>query len=368
VFAQDTDLKAAKRLRWAGHAMMALIVLGSILPLHWSLDSAARWPLLFKWRDMQPYDILQNVAALMPVGVVYGASRDAEARWRSLLFAALVAVLLQLVQLWLPDRTPRLTDALANILGLALGLGFARATHAMRKIPGAPQPIELAILLLLLSYMLLLCLIEQGFAKAMDQWLMRAGQFAVGLKFPAAQLFIAGFVGRALVAGHERAMWLFLLLCAACLLLGPSPALALAFLTGAALAQFAPRHIALVAAVIAVLVVLLWDGLTPWIPLSRQMTWVPLKSMLTHTSMSSFVSLAWKLFCWSSLSLFLCYFARQGRTVLLFVTTLVAAIEVTQMFIASGFPDVTDIILAAGISGLVVLAVQQSGQQLGHWR
>jgi glycopeptide antibiotics resistance protein len=368
VFAQDTDLKAAKRLRWAGHAMMALIVLGSILPLHWSVESAARWPLLFKWRDMQPYDILQNVAALIPVGVVYGASRDVEARWRALLLAALVAVLLQLVQLWLPDRTPRLTDALANIAGLALGWGFARATHAMRKIPGAPQPIELAILLLLLSYLLLLCLIEQGFAKTTDQWLMRAGQFAVGLKFPLAQLFIAGFAGRALVAGHERAMWLFLLLCAVFLLLGPSPVLALAFLAGAGLAQFAPRRIAITAAVIALCAVLLWDGLTPWISLSRQMTWVPLKSLLANASMSSFVSLAWKLFCWSSLSFFLCYFVRQGRTILASVTVLVAAMEVTQMYIASGFPDVTDIILAAGMSGLVVLAVQQSGQQLGHLR
>jgi glycopeptide antibiotics resistance protein len=368
VFAQDTDLKAAKRLRWAGHAIMALIVLGSILPLHWSLTAAARWPLLFKWRDMQPYDILQNVAALVPVGIVYGASRDAEARWRSLLLAALVAVLLQLVQLWLPDRTPRLTDALANIAGLALGLGFARGTHAMRNIPGAPQPIELAILLLLLSYVSLLCFIEQGFAKAMDQWLMRAGQFAVGLKFPFVQLLITGFVARALVAGHERAMWLFLLLCAVCLLLGPSPALAPAFLAGALLAQFAPRRVAIVASVAALLVVLLWEGLTPWIPLSRHMTWLPLKSMLTHTSMSSFVSLAWKLFCWNSLSLFLCYFMQQGRVVLLLVTLLVAAIEGAQMYIASGFPDITDIILAAGMSGLVVLAVQQSGQQLGQMR
>jgi glycopeptide antibiotics resistance protein len=368
VFAQDTDLKAAKRLRWAGHAMMALIVLGSILPLQWSLDAVARLHLLFKWRDMQPYDILQNVAALVPVGIVYGASREVDARWRSLLLAGLVTVLLQLVQLWLPDRSPRFTDAIANIAGLALGLGFARATHRIRNIPGAPKPIELAILLLLLSYMLLLCLIEQGFAQAMDQWLMRSGQFAVGLKFPVAQLLIAGFVARALVAGQTRAMWLFLLLCAICLLLGPSPVLALIFLVGALLAQWTPQPIVLVVSFVALVAALLWEGLTPWIPLSRQMTWIPLKSILTHTSMSNFVSLTWKLFCWSSLSFCLCPFVRHGRTVMALITTFVAAIEVTQMYIASGFPDITDIIVAAGMSGLVVLAVQQSGQKLGYYR
>ncbi len=368
VFAQETDLKAAKRVRLAGHAMMALIVLGSILPLHWSLDGLSRWSLLLKWRDMQPYDILQNVAALVPVGIVYGASRDTEARWRSLALAALVAVLLQFVQLLLPDRTPRLTDAVANMAGLILGLVFARATHSMRKIPGAPQPIELAILLLLLSYLLLLALIAQGFASVMDQWLMQTGNFAGGWKVPVARFLIAGFVARALVMGHDRAMWVFLLFGAVCLLASRSGNLALAFVGGALIAQFLPRRATEYGAIAALLAVLLWDGLTPWIPLSRNMIWVPLKSMLTHTSMSSFVTLAWKLFCWSSLTLFLCQHIKQGRVVMGLVTVLVATLEFAQMYIASGFPDVTDIILAAGMSALVLLAVQQSGQRLGQLR
>ncbi len=368
MFAQETDLKAAKRVRFAGHAMMALIVLGSILPLHWSLNGFGRWPLLFKWRDMQPYDILQNIAALVPVGIVYGASRDAEARWRSLALAGLVAVLLQFVQLLLPDRTPRLTDAVANIAGLILGLGFARTTHMMRKIPSAPQPIELAILLLLLSYLLLLLLIAQGFASVMDQWLMQTGNFAVGWKVPLAQFVIAGFVARALVVGHGRAMWLFLLLGGGCLLASRSTNLALAFVGGALIAQILPRRALELTAIAALLAVLLWDGLTPWIPLSRHMIWIPLQSMLTHTSMSSFVTLAWKFFCWSSLTLFLCQHIRQGRVVLGLVTVLVATLEFAQMYIASGFPDITDVILAAGVSGLVVLAVQQSGQRLGELR
>jgi glycopeptide antibiotics resistance protein len=368
VFIQETDLKAAKRLRRAGHVMMALIVLGSILPLHWSLGGLDRWPLLLKWRDMQPYDILQNIAALVPVGIVYGASRDAESRWRSLALAALVAVLLQFVQLLLPDRTPRLTDAVANIAGLILGLGFARATHMMRKIPGTPQPIELAILLLLLSYLLLLLLIAQGFSSAMDQWLMQTGNFAVGWKLPLAQFVIAGFVARALVAGHDRAMWLFIVFGAGCLLASHNANLAPAFVGGALAAQFLPRRAVEHGAIAALLAVLLWDGLTPWIPLSRNMIWVPLKSMLMHTSMSGFVTLAWKLFCWSSLTLFLCQYIKQGRGVMLLVTLLVATLEFAQTYIASGFPDITDVLLAAGMSGLVVLAVQQSGQRLGQLR
>jgi glycopeptide antibiotics resistance protein len=369
VNAQHTDLKAAKRLNWAGHAMMGLIILGSILPLTWSAEGWFRWPMLLNWRDMQLTDILQNVAALVPVGIVYGASRDAETRWRNVAVVAICTVLLQLVQLWLPARTPRLTDAVANIFGVLLGLGFARATHAMRKFSSAPQPIELAILLLLLCYMLLLQLIEQGAGSAMDQWLMRSGIFASNHWLPTARMLVAGYVARALVAKQSRAIWLFLGICAICLAFGPDVAnwqLAVAILAGGLIAQILPRRVALPVASIALVAILLWDGLTPWLPASRTMTWMPLKSLLMSASMAAFVTLAWKLFSWSSLALFLCSQLERGRTIIVCVAGLVASIEFAQMYIASGFPDITDILLAAGLSGLVVLTVQQSGQHLGH--
>jgi glycopeptide antibiotics resistance protein len=361
VFAQDTDLKAAKKLNWAGHGMIGLIILGSILPLEWSLEGLFRWPMLLKWRDMQLNDILQNIAALVPVGIVYGASRDAETRWRNVTIAAVVSIVLQLVQLWLPDRTPRLTDAVANILGLFIGLGFARATHAMRLFESAPQPIELAILLLLLCYVLLLLLIGQGVGSAMDQWVVHSEN---SRWIPVARLLVAGFVVRALVDKHSRVIWLFLAFCAACLMFS-SWRLPATLLAGGLIAQTLPRRLAIYVASVALVGILLLDGLTPWIPVSRNMIWVPLKSLLAGTSMSSFVTLAWKLFCWSSLALFLCSILKRGRMIIACVATLVAGIEVAQMHIASGFPDVTDILLAAGMSGLVVLAVQQAGQRLG---
>jgi glycopeptide antibiotics resistance protein len=369
VFTQNTDLKAAKKLIWAGHGMMALIVLGSILPLDWCIAGLLRWPTLFKWRDMQLQDVLQNIAALVPVGIVYGASRDSETRWRSFIIACIITIVLQLIQLFLPGRVPRLTDSAANILGLLIGLYFARATHAMRVIPSAPQPIELAILLLLFCYIVLLLLIDHGAASITDTWLLRTEMLASNRILPAAKFLIAGFVLRALVAEHSRIIWLALLFCAACLLLigaAVSWRLSVALLIGGLMAQFITRRWSIVFSILALTAVLLWDGLTPWIVFDRAMNWMPLKSLLFNSSMMAFVSLAWKLFCWSSLALLLCHFLKHGRTIVLSVGILVAVIEWTQTYIGSGFPDITDIILAAGISGLVVLAVQQTNQHVGY--
>jgi glycopeptide antibiotics resistance protein len=371
VFAPDTDPKATQRLRLAGHIMVGFIILGSLLPLHWSHLGFNRWPLLFNWRDMQPYDVFQNIAALVPVGIVYGASRDAAGRWRSISIASVIMVVLQLAQLWLPDRSPRLTDAVANGAGLVAGLVLARATHMMRKIPGAPQPVELAILLVLLCHVAIIAMINEGMTSVMDQWLLQMGNFVGDWALPGAKMLVAGFVVRALVNTHTQVIWIFITLCAACLAMSHTAMtvrLALALLAGALAAQCLPRRWAVLIAVAALITIILWEGLTPWIPLHRDMTWIPMKSLLTRTSMVSYVTLSWKIFCWSSLALFLSEIFKQGRSIIAFIVALVGTIEIAQMHIASGFPDVTDIMLAAVVAALVVLAVQQAGLQLGRSR
>jgi glycopeptide antibiotics resistance protein len=363
------DAKAAKRLRWAGHLMLGMIIFGSLLPLHWSLSAAARWPLLLSWRDMLLPDFLQNVAAFGPVGVVYGASREKAAVWRSAALAVMVAIALQIVQLWLPDRTPRLTDAVANSIGLFAGLGFSRATHALRRIASAPLPVEIAILLLLLCHVLLILLIARGAGGIMDQWLVNAGNDAESRLLPAAKMLVAGFAVRAMIVQRSPVVWLYLLFCAACLVTAATRIdlhLAMALLAGGLAAQGLPRKPATLAAIAAIIGIVLWEGLTPWVPVTRDMTWMPLKSMLMNSSLASFVTLSWKLFCWSALALLLCFWQLRGRLIMGLVATMTAMIEITQMHIASGFPDITDILLAAGLSGLVVLVVQQSDSRPGN--
>jgi glycopeptide antibiotics resistance protein len=367
-FAPEIDLKAARKLRWAGHVMLAMIVFGSILPLQWSWEGVGRWPLLFNWQNILLPDFLQNIAAFGPVGVVYGASRDRAAVWRCVLLAVAVAVGLQLVQLWLPARSPALTDAFANSLGLMAGIGFAAATHKLRHVPASPLPIDVAILLLLLCHFLMIFLIEFGAGDVMDQWLLHAGGDADAKIKAVAKLLVAGLVVRAMIKGHNSAVWLFLLLCTACGLFGASltPAwLALILLAGGLAAQWMPRTTSNMLAIAALLVVQLWEGLTPWVPVSRDMNWVPLQSLLRTSNLAAFVTLAWKLFCWSALARLLCHWHLRGRTITLLVAGLTGMIECAQMFLASGFPDITDILLAAGLSGLVVLVVQQSGDETG---
>jgi glycopeptide antibiotics resistance protein len=365
-YTEDKNQKAAQRLGWAGHVMLAMIVFGSILPLTWSWEGIARWPLLLNWRDMQLPDFLQNVAAFAPVGVVYGASRERAMVWRFAGVAIVVAFALQLIQLWLPERTPRFSDAVANSIGLFAGLAFARVAHSLRRLPSAPVPVEVAILLLLLCHAILIMMIEQGAGGAWDRWLLHKEDSADFWHFLSMRLFVAGFAVRAIVEKHHRVMWLFLLLCAACLALGQSRLslfMGVAVLVGGLCAQWLPRKIANIMAIAALVSVVLWEGLTPWIPVSREMIWMPIKSLLMGAGLVSFVTLAWKLFCWGALTLLLCAWPLRGRVIMVLVAGLTACIEITQMHIASGFPDVTDILLAAGLSGLVVLVVQQSARK-----
>ncbi len=347
--------------------MLGMVVFGSILPLHWSWEGVSRWPMLFYWRDMQLPDILQNVAAFAPIGVVYGASRGKLKMLGCVIFAIGVAVALQFVQLWLPDRTPRLSDALANAIGLIVGLVFASATHRLRRLPGAPLPIDVAILLLLLCYFVLILLVERGAGAVMDQWLLHAGNDSgASLQF-ALKLLVLGFVVRAMIEHHDVSVWLFLFLCAACLAASKSASivwLSVAILAGGAAAQWMPRKMANIMAIQAILATLLWEGLTPWIAVSRNMNWIPLQSMLISSSLAGFVTLAWKLFCWSALARLLCFWPLRGRLIMFLVALPTAVVEFAQMFIASGFPDITDVLLAAGLGGLVVLVVQQSGDRM----
>ena len=115
------------RLIWL--VMAALIVYGSLYPFQW-LDNPQPWrTLLTVPSHVSRSDILGNVALFVPIGV---SGALALRRWRIggsltvLASGGVLAMALQVAQLWTAGRTAALYDAAWNGAGLLAGLLVAQ--------------------------------------------------------------------------------------------------------------------------------------------------------------------------------------------------------------------------------------------------
>lgn len=110
-----------------------LIVYASLYPFaHWRDQGVATWlflmaPLPRYWTG---FDVVSNVLGYMPLGflLVLGALRSGHARHalvRSVLACAALSLLMESLQVYLPDRVPSNLDWFLNALGSALGAASA---------------------------------------------------------------------------------------------------------------------------------------------------------------------------------------------------------------------------------------------------
>lgn len=143
--------------------LVVLIAHGSIYPWHFvapasvpdafaALLAQRRW-----WSNTS--DVLENIALFVPLGAVWAWSRGSApvrpGAWLAMaLGSVLFATALQVVQLWLPQRVPQLSDVLWNAvgqaLGVALGLALRAPLGALAATRGLP-PAALALILLWLG-------------------------------------------------------------------------------------------------------------------------------------------------------------------------------------------------------------------------
>src|SRR5262245_5394090 len=68
--------------------------------------------------DFYPIDVAANLLGYIPLGMALRG----RGRWAALLFAGLLSMFAEAVQLFTPDRMPGVVDIVTNVAGAALGL------------------------------------------------------------------------------------------------------------------------------------------------------------------------------------------------------------------------------------------------------
>ncbi len=295
-------------MRGFGYVLLALITYGSIYPFQFAAGAGARLGGLVDIWHQIPSDVVENILAFLPIGVAFQLTPERRVRQRDFVIAGLVAIALQLVQLWLPTRNPALTDAFWNIMGLGAG---AWATGLLRWVgdrPAALSPVGLALLSLFVLHLLLAAFVLSGHAGSFEAWRLKA-EWRVSHWVVPTLPWVAG-------------------------------ALSVAPLLRPRMKQAARM------AVVALLVAIIWQGLTPITFVHIPFQWVPIKGLISGFTWNLAVTLVWKIFAYAALTRLLMLAAVPPRATLVFVVVLVLLIEVAQSRLGSGTPDITEPLLA----------------------
>jgi VanZ family protein len=224
-----TDLHRG-RWRLLNWLCLLLVTHGSLYPWQFAWPAAglgAEWQTFWSpaplWTGLG--DVVGNVALFVPVGLLMlldlGASRwPARARAPLMLvLGTLFSLLLQIVQIVVPDRDPQLSDVVWNALGL--GLGAALMALWRRRPPAGPVPdaaralrLGLVAAWLVIEWWPLLPTIDWQHVKdALKPLLLQPGWRAGS--FVEAALWV--LAADRLLAGTRRAGWWLLLLAGAVL-------------------------------------------------------------------------------------------------------------------------------------------------------
>lgn len=139
-----------------------LITYGSLYPFNFSPAPEGALARLFSEVQLfsSPGDLLGNIGLFMPLGLfgtITIASRSGMlvSLVKTTIFGLVLAVGLQVAQIWFPPRTPALSDAIWNMLGCGLGmaLGSFILTHP-RQLAG-PLPLKRDAVTLLCAWILI---------------------------------------------------------------------------------------------------------------------------------------------------------------------------------------------------------------------
>lgn len=113
---------------------ISIIIYGSLFPFSFSIDGGftERWTtFLFSFHPFTSLgDILGNIVLFIPFGYLGLATLTASGTGRPrlrkiLLYGLLLAILIQVLQVYIPSRSPSIADVYWNGLGIILGIGGA---------------------------------------------------------------------------------------------------------------------------------------------------------------------------------------------------------------------------------------------------
>lgn len=356
-------------------AVVALVVYGSLFPFHY-VSHEPRWVDLSLL--MHPgsehhskSDLIGNVMLFVPYGLLIGSQRIPQRTGVGLFAGAVLALLVQYLQFWFPDRDPSGIDAVLNGVGMLVGLALERlATPLLRGWMGSklPQPQFVGIS----SALMLLWLFDRWFPlvptldfqnlknnlKPLLDW-SQIGAVDVLRHFAGWLVFLRLARYSLLQRLEWPALWM---LCV--MLVGLEPlfqnntigpdnlvGLALALLLAPWL-RSGPTSLALIAIVLIMAIIasalepfsFAWKGGFGWVPLGGSLTGDPLRSI---------PPLIEKIYWYGSLVFMLRYLGVSHRNTCWMAGLLLLGLELMQQWTPSRTPEITDPLLALAVAWLI---------------
>ncbi len=270
-----------------------------------------RLPAMFSFGNQITTDIIENILALVPVGAAFAVSRRAAERWTDYGLAVFIVTALQVAQLWMPVRTPAITDALYNVLGFCIGACAVVSVRGFVKLTGDRlSTMGIALGGLFLLHITFVALISGGYFGVWEQTRLK-WEWLANPYFEPYAVFIAGALA-----------------CAALFFARP------------------PRRLLIIAALLlaGAMIALALTPLRPgWLPFQ----WQLFRSLAYGFSYSLAASLCWKLFSYGALAHLLLRLRWSPRVLLIVLPGVVFACELLQTRSGSGSPDITEVFWAA---------------------
>lgn len=354
--------------------MVLLVAYGSLFPFHYQAHtpSWADWWQL--WRPEGRHarsDLLGNVLLFVPYGLLLAWPLPPARRLLALAGGAALALGLQYLQFWFPDRHPSGLDALLNLGGLLLGLGAGRLGAPMLRRwqpAGLARPhfvlVSSALMGLWLVYRwfpLVPTLDVQNLKNGIKPLLQWSDIGAVNLLRNLAGWLVFLRLARYSVLQRWGTAGLSVL-CLALLAAEPlfynnalSPA-NVAGLAGAVLLtpllRAGPRSLAATAALLVLAIAA--SGLQPfaftWV---GGFLWIPFTGSLLGDPVAAILPLIEKLYLYGSLVFFLRYLGLSHAATCGWVGSFLLALELVQQALPGRTPEITDPLLALGMAWLV---------------
>lgn len=354
--------------------VLGLVVYGSLFPFHYQAHTpswADGWALLRPEARHSRSDLLGNLLLFVPYGLLLATPMPRQRRLLTLLGGAVLALGLQYLQFWFPDRDPSGTDAVLNLVGIATGLvaGLLGAPLLRRWRPGdLPRPQFVLVSSLLMALWLLyrwfplvptldLQNLKNGI-KPLIHW-RETGVVDV-LRNLAGWLV---FLRLARYSWLQRwGAWRLAALCVAVLAIEPlflnnalSPANAVGLMVAlgvSPLLRSGPRTLMVITGVLALSITV--AALQPfsfrWL---GGFLWIPFAGSLGGDPIAAIPPLMEKFYLYGSLVFFVRYLGASHRLTMVTLGAFLLALELVQQAVPGRTPEITDPLLVLGMAWLV---------------
>ena len=357
------------------HSVLALIALlityGSLYPFEYESSAADLEDILVFVTHFDARTRLGNLIANVVLFVPYAfvavmAAEGSRSRWAwlsgYLVLGLLLAVLLQVAQLWLPGRNPAMGDAAINALGMVLGLGLGVwVVRVTGSSSGVRVPVDwllpLVLALLWVSYRwfpLVPTLDLQNVRSALKPLFLTPGVDPLRIFANAVgwTVWMWLLLRTPLARGSVR--WIAV---AAILIVGLQPlfvsnAISASNVAGLAIAlvllPWLRHHEAGTAVCMMVLILLLVSGLHPFRLATppNEFAWLPFEGYLAGSMQTNILNLLYKCFLYGAAVFMIHTAGMRWRGAGLLVAFWLGAIEVAQIWIATRTAEITDPLMA----------------------